>query len=129
MIPHLLILLLNKEFLCLLYTSDAADDTPCVDLGGRRIINKTKFLTNKLSEEAFNQLLLQIAGKKLLASINMINSDAKFKIEKCIAVTNEEYSYALSLQADCVPDSKRMIIQAQKRLESLNSLLTLAKLI
>ena len=26
--------------LCLLYTSDAADDTPCVDLGGRRIIKK-----------------------------------------------------------------------------------------
>ena len=26
---------------CLLYTSDAADDLPCVDLGGRRII-KTK---------------------------------------------------------------------------------------
>eukprot|EP00831_Metopus_contortus_P036092 TRINITY_DN28639_c0_g1_i1.p2 TRINITY_DN28639_c0_g1~~TRINITY_DN28639_c0_g1_i1.p2 ORF type:complete len:106 (-),score=14.85 TRINITY_DN28639_c0_g1_i1:27-344(-) len=25
---------------CLLYTSDAADDTPCVDLGGRRIIQK-----------------------------------------------------------------------------------------
>ena len=25
---------------CLLYTSDAADDTPCVDLGGRRIIKK-----------------------------------------------------------------------------------------
>ena len=23
---------------CLLYTSDAADDLPCVDLGGRRII-------------------------------------------------------------------------------------------
>ena len=68
-------------------------------------------------------------GKKLLDSINMINSDAKSKIEKCIACTNEEYSYALSLQADCVPDSKRMIIQAQKRLESLNSLLTLAKLI
>ena len=30
---------------CLLYTSDAADDTPCVDLGGRRIIKK------KLEEE------------------------------------------------------------------------------
>ncbi len=25
---------------CLLYTPDAADDTPCVDLGGRRIIKK-----------------------------------------------------------------------------------------
>ena len=28
---------------CLLYTSDAADDTPCVDLGGRRIIKKSNF--------------------------------------------------------------------------------------
>ena len=28
---------------CLLYTSDAADDTPCVDLGGRRIIKKIFF--------------------------------------------------------------------------------------
>ena len=26
--------------LCLLYTSDAADDLLCVDLGGRRIIKK-----------------------------------------------------------------------------------------
>ena len=25
---------------CLLYTSDAADDLPCVDFGGRRIIKK-----------------------------------------------------------------------------------------
>jgi len=86
-------------------------------------------LNNKLSDQAFNQLLLQIAGKKLLDSINVINDDLKTRIEKCIALTNEEYSYALSLQADCVPDSKRMIIQTQKRLESLNSLLTLAKLI
>jgi len=86
-------------------------------------------LTNNLSEQAFNQLLLQIAGKKLIDSLNMSDSDSKAKIEKCIAVTNKEYSYALSLQADCVPDSKRMIIQAQKRLESLKSLLTLAKLI
>ena len=68
-------------------------------------------------------------GKKLIDSLNMINSDSKSKIEKCIACTNEEYSYALTLQADCVPDSKRMIIQAQKRLESLNALLTLARLI
>ena len=27
---------------CLLYTSDAADETYCVDLGGRRIIKKNK---------------------------------------------------------------------------------------
>ena len=30
-----------KERCCLLYTSDAADDMQCVDLGGRRIIKKT----------------------------------------------------------------------------------------
>ena len=28
---------------CLLYTSDAADELLCVDLGGRRIINKKKY--------------------------------------------------------------------------------------
>ena len=67
--------------------------------------------------------------KKALDSINMINSYAISKIEKCIPCTNEEYSYALSLQADYVPDSKIMIIKAQKRLETQNSLLTLAKLI
>ena len=86
-------------------------------------------LTNNSSEQAFNQLLLQIVGKNFIDNLNMINSDSKSKIEKCIACTNEEYSYALSLQADCVPDSKRMIIQAKKRLESLNALLTLARLI
>ena len=30
---------------CLLYTSDAADDLLCVDLGGRRIIKKKKKYT------------------------------------------------------------------------------------
>ena len=29
-------------YLCLLYTSDAADDMQCVDLGGRRIIKKSE---------------------------------------------------------------------------------------
>ena len=86
-------------------------------------------MTNNSSEQAFNQLLLQIVGKKLIDSLDMINSDSKSKIEKCIALTNEEYSYALSLQADCVPDAKRLIIQAQKRLEGLEALLILSKLI
>ena len=34
-------------YTCLLYTSDAADDTPCVDLGGRRIIKKNEIRVNK----------------------------------------------------------------------------------
>ena len=92
-------------------------------------IKKKRILTNILYEDAFNKLLSQIAGKKLIDSINTINADSKTKIERCIALTNEEYSYAMSLQADCVPDSKRMIIQAQKRLEALEALLTISKLI
>src|SRR5450756_2816960 len=32
----------QKRGICLLYTSDAADDLLCVDLGGRRIIKKKK---------------------------------------------------------------------------------------
>ena len=31
---------LHKSNICLLYTSDAADDMQCVDLGGRRNIKK-----------------------------------------------------------------------------------------
>ena len=33
----------NRRKGCLLYTSDAADDMQCVDLGGRRIIKKKNF--------------------------------------------------------------------------------------
>eukprot|EP00658_Telonema_sp_P-2_P039336 TRINITY_DN28149_c0_g1_i1.p1 TRINITY_DN28149_c0_g1~~TRINITY_DN28149_c0_g1_i1.p1 ORF type:complete len:144 (-),score=41.72 TRINITY_DN28149_c0_g1_i1:56-487(-) len=33
---------LIKEYVCLLYTSDAADEEDSVDLGGRRIIKKKK---------------------------------------------------------------------------------------
>ena len=31
---------IDNPYYCLLYTSDAADDLLCVDLGGRRIIKK-----------------------------------------------------------------------------------------
>src|SRR5450756_3193663 len=34
--------LMAGTYTCLLYTSDAADDLLCVDLGGRRIIKKKK---------------------------------------------------------------------------------------
>ena len=84
-------------------------------------------MTNKLSEDAFNQILLQIAGKKLLDKIN--NADLKTRIEKCIALNNEEYSYALSLLVDYFPDSKVIIIQAQKRIKGLEAFLTLLEFI
>ena len=34
--------LFEQHYSCLLYTSDAADDMQCVDLGGRRIIKKVR---------------------------------------------------------------------------------------
>ena len=40
-VPSFLIVLNSSR--CLLYTSDAADDMQCVDLGGRRIIKKKSF--------------------------------------------------------------------------------------
>ena len=39
--------------ICLLYTSDAADDMQCVDLGGRRIIKKKRFNGTPNLEEGF----------------------------------------------------------------------------
>ena len=42
MFAHLLFKLKYQSKTCLLYTSDAADDMQCVDLGGRRIIKKKK---------------------------------------------------------------------------------------
>src|SRR5659263_385583 len=42
--------LADVEKACLLYTSDAADDLLCVDLGGRRIIKKKKKRHTGVSE-------------------------------------------------------------------------------
>src|SRR5450756_375076 len=36
------VVIVGTDYTCLLYTSDAADDLLCVDLGGRRIIKKKK---------------------------------------------------------------------------------------
>ena len=45
LIMHLLVPKLEPAIICLLYTSDAADERSSVDLGGRRIIKKKKNIT------------------------------------------------------------------------------------
>ena len=45
--PHHLYSDPAQSWHCLLYTSDAADDLLCVDLGGRRIIKKKKTHTQQ----------------------------------------------------------------------------------
>ena len=41
---------------CLLYTSDAADDLLCVDLGGRRIIKKKNNATNTPANSTYSTI-------------------------------------------------------------------------
>ena len=47
----------NVFLLCLLYTSDAADDMQCVDLGGRRIIKKGKRVRTLCGSDPLSQSL------------------------------------------------------------------------
>ena len=46
----------HGPFLCLLYTSDAADERSSVDLGGRRIIKKKNTIKlEKVREQNYNE--------------------------------------------------------------------------
>ena len=45
---EMLFILFYLWYACLLYTSDAADDLLCVDLGGRRIIKKKNIVSCKM---------------------------------------------------------------------------------
>ena len=44
---------IDEDVFCLLYTSDAADDMQCVDLGGRRIIKKIFFFSSRRRHTRF----------------------------------------------------------------------------
>ena len=78
---------------------------------------------------AINQLISSIVGLKLAKQTEYLNSDPINRLEICIQLTINEYSEAISLQSDCVPDANRMISQVQKRLDRLNSLSVLLKFI
>ena len=45
---------------------------------------------------------------------NINNDDFKKMVQKCIALTNEEYSYAF--QPDCKSPSKRALLEAIKKI-------------
>ena len=55
----------NLKNTCLLYTSDAADDLLCVDLGGRRIIKKKKKKNKYREYQTVHELQLNIKLEKL----------------------------------------------------------------
>ena len=66
-------------FSCLLYTSDAADDLLCVDLGGRRIIKK---LSSEIKDNNFTCIrFFEIEDKPFENEIMQIISDLDIKCE------------------------------------------------
>ena len=84
---------------------------------------------NQTVEKAFNELLSQILGKNFFDNVLIKKFDSKSKIKKSIQLIREEYAYGLSLQAECVPDAKRIIIQAKRKLDGLEALLTISELL
>ena len=64
---------------CLLYTSDAADDTPCVDLGGRRIIKKKEVFLKEIikildDNKAKDIVTIDLANKSSIADYMIVAS-------------------------------------------------------
>ena len=82
-----------------------------------------------LQHDAVTYILSIIVEKDLFDRTDNLRENIIERLEKCIQLTKSEFSEAQSLHADCVPESRGMIIRAQKKLKGLESLLVLAKLI
>ena len=87
-------------------------------------------LTGKdVANGALNQLLCEIVGSHHANSTESLKDNPTARVKQCTQLTMIEYSEAASLLSDCVPDAKRMVSQAQRKLDSLSSLAVLANLI
>ncbi len=94
-------------------------------------INQLLSLTSEkeTARRAINQLLIVIVGYRDAQATDCFKADPKLRLKKCTELAMEEYSTAQALLQECVPDSKRMIANSQKKLDSLNSLLALSNII
>ena len=76
----------GEYFTCLLYTSDAADDLLCVDLGGRRIIKKKNNikLSNsrllKMTNTLYDECKLNDIDYRLVLAIIKVESNFRHNI-------------------------------------------------
>ena len=77
-------------------------------------------------QQALNQLLHQIAPALSQTSKSM-TADPISRIQHCIKLIKTEASIAVSLIADCAPQGRPMLAQAQQTLKNLESLQTLAR--
>ncbi len=77
-------------------------------------------------EKALNQLLSFVVGHEAAKRTDELKANPTERINKCTQMVLSEYAEASSLINDCVPDARRMLAQAQHKLESLNSLTVLS---
>ena len=80
-------------------------------------------------QKHFNKLLSIIVDRNLFEQTKHLSGDSEARINMCIQITKNQYSHAISLQLDCVPDAKRMISEANRKLEYLQSLIAIIKYI
>jgi len=79
--------------------------------------------------DAATYILSIIVEKDLFDRTDKLRENIIERLEKCVQLTKSEFSEAQSLQADCVPEARAMIIRAHKKLKGLESLIVLANLI
>ncbi len=91
-------------------------------------INKLLSVTSEkeTAKRAINQLVSVVTGSGCHEDLKVA---PKLRIKKCIEVAMGEYSEASSMLQDCVPDARRMVATAQRKLDSLNSLAVLANIV
>ena len=77
--------------------------------------------TYEAAQQALNQLLNAIVPVLSKQSENRA-SNVSARINQCIDLVKAEASEAASLIADCAPQGRPMLAQAQQQLESLESL-------
>ena len=82
-----------------------------------------------LQHDAVTHILSIIVEKDLFDKTENLRENIIERLAKCVQLTKSDFSEAQSLQADCVPEARGMIIRAQKKLKGLESLTVLANLI
>ena len=82
-----------------------------------------------LQYDAVTHILSIIVEQDLFDETENLRENIIQRLKKCIQLTKSEFSEAQSLQADCVPEARAMIIRAHKKLNGLESLIVLANLI
>ena len=80
----------------------------------------------KTIQQAISQLLNELTPS-LIKKSESIATDPMSRVDCCIKLVKTEASLAASLIADCAPQGRPMLAQAQQTLKSLESLQLLGK--